>query len=198
MAQGRGAGMMGLRGAGAMGLVARQDVQRDLKMTDQQVKAVQAVMDDVRARMEAMRDSGEDRESMMLAVRDAAQQAEAKIKEILDDAQERRLREIGIQLAGLQAVFQPDVQRELGLTADQIGKINVVREEEQAAMQEMMELVRNQSLSRDEMAQRRRELRQESGKKLEAILTPANREALKRLGGAEFKADPVQGRRGGF
>lgn len=191
--------MMGMRGgAGTMGLVMRQDVQRDLKMSEKQVQAVQAAMDDMRARMESMRDSGEDRESMMMAMRDAAQQVEAKIKEILDDAQEQRLKEIGIQLAGLQAVFQPEVQKGLGLTPDQISKINQIRDDEQAANQEMMELMRNQSLSREEMMEKRRELRQATSKKLEGVLTDANKEALKKMGGAEFKADPNQGQRGGF
>ena len=198
LAQGRGGGMMGMRGGGTMGLVMRRDAQRDLKMSEKQVQAVQAAMDDMRARMESMRDSGEDRESMMMAMRDAAQQVETKIKEILDDAQEQRLKEIGIQLAGLQAVFQPEVQKGLGLTTDQIGKINAIRDEEQAANQEMMELVRNQSLSREEMMEKRREMRQTTNKKLEGVLTDANKEALKKMGGAEFKADPNQGQRGGF
>lgn len=105
---------------------------------------------------------------------------------VLNDSQQKRLLQIEHQLLGATALFQPSVQKQVGVTAQQqaqfeairqkglayVGKINRQFEEGRIGYQEKMDLLRDRRLSQ--------------GETLLRLLTPEQRDAFNSLGGSKF------------
>lgn len=136
--QGPGGMMMGMgRGGGAM-LLANPGVQKELKLTDEQLgKAETWVRDQqgkTQERMQSLRDaSAEERREAM-----AKYEAETKkaIAEILKPEQMKRFDQIHMQQMGIAAFMDETVVKALKITDDQREK---VREIQMAMMTEMRE-----------------------------------------------------------
>lgn len=208
MAQGGGGGGRGgfggqrggFGGGSVMQLLGRNDVQKDLKLTDDQKKAVEAAQakqrEQMQAMMEEMRNGGGqmDREAMqkMMAENTAKQNKEAE--KILTPEQWKRAKQIQIQLAGAGAVLLPDVQKELGLTQEQLDKIKALQAKQQEANNAIMEKMRNQEIDREEAQASRTKNNEIFNAELQKILTDANKAKLKELEGPKFAAEPQQGR----
>jgi hypothetical protein len=189
---GRGGGMMAnqnqanpMEGSG-FAVLARADVQTELKMTETQkadvTKLQQSYMASMRERLTQARQNGEDIATIRTQM-DATLGTE--IKKILDDAQEVRFMEIRIQIAGIRAVVAPEIQTKLKLEQGQRSKIAGAKTTFEKATAAIQAGIRNQTIKREEAQPQM----QEAGKKLDAdlaaILTPENLAALKELGGAK-------------
>lgn len=189
----RGGGMMAnqnqanpMEGSG-FAVLARADVQTELKMTETQkadvTKLQQSYMASMRERLTQARQNGEDIATIRTQM-DATLGTE--IKKILDDAQEVRFMEIRIQVAGIRAVVAPEIQTKLKLEQGQRSKIAGAKTTFEKATAAIQAGIRNQTIKREEAQPQM----QEAGKKLDAdlaaILTPENLAALKELGGKEF------------
>lgn len=206
MAQGGGGGRGGFgQGRFGMGgmmtdmmLLGRKDVQTDIKFTEDQQKQIHALQERQREEMQGMFQGGGgggDREAMMKAMQDMQKKYQAEVDKITTADQKKRLKEIRIQLAGSRGALQPDVQKDLGLTPEQVSKLAELQRKQQEANQALMQKVRDGEIERDQL----QELRQKNDKALEdeiaKVLTDANKAKLKELAGAPFKADPEEGRR---
>lgn len=203
--RGQGGGMRGMMGGGGdLQLLQRKDVQADLKITADQQKKLEAIQEEQRQvmqqRMEEMRNGGGggDREAMMAEFRKMNEAMNAKVKEVLTADQQKRLKEIGIQLAGNRAVMREDVQKELGLTADQKKKIDDLNAQMQAANQAIMQRVRDQEITREEVQPLMQKNNEALSNEIGKVLTQEQKDKLKAMGGAPFKADPNERGRGGF
>ena len=213
-AQGRGQfRMFGGMGQSASGLIGRADVQRDLNVTteqkDQFAKLRQEQMDAMRARFMsgagapgggAPGGGGPGRftftPEMRAELEKAMKEADAKVATILTPEQNKRLKEIRIQLSKNSAIFQEDVQKDLGLSEETIKKAKDLQAGAQKANGEVQTKIRNQEIEQADgraiMSKNNDALEAELGK----LLTADQAAKLKAMGGAEFKADPPQ--QGGF
>lgn len=188
---GGGGGMMLLFKMSMEGAEIREDIAKELKLTDDQKKKLLGVQDEQRQKMMDMFQGGgfdpSDREKMQKVIGDMMKESEKKVNDVLDDPQEKRLKELSIQRQGNNAITDPAVQKELGLTDAQKTKISELQKKQQDAMQSTMEKMRNGEIDREQiqdiMAKNRKIMSDELGK----ILTTDQANKLKTMGGAAFK-----------
>ncbi len=191
MGAGGGGGMMLLFKMNMEGAEIREDVAKELKLTDDQKKKLLGVQDEQRQKMMDMFQGGgfdpSDREKLQKVIGDMMKESEKKVNEVLDDPQEKRLKELSIQRQGNSAITNPEVQKELGLTDAQKSKITALQTKQAEASQATMEKMRNGEIDRDQiqdiMAKNRKIMNDELGK----ILTTDQANKLKTMGGAAFK-----------
>lgn len=197
MAQGRGGGMrmMGGGGGSQSMLLGREDVQKELKLTDTQKSKLEEMRN---AMMEEMRGSfqpGGDREAMMKQVQEMMKKADKEALAVLDDSQKKRLKELWIQRSGNRIVANEDMQKELGLSDEQKSKIKGLQDAQNAANQEIFQKMQNGEIDRTEirplMEKNNKALDEELGK----VLTADQSAKLKAMGGTPFKFDEDNGGR---
>lgn len=197
---------MGMRGGGSLMMLQRKDVQADLKLTAEQIKAVgelKAKNDEEMAAMrENMRASGGDFESMRRDMEKRQEETQKKVDAILDDGQRTRLKQIGFQIQGNMALMNPDTQKELGFTSEQTTKIEELQGKQREAMMAIMEKRRNGDLDQDQMQDLMRKNMDIMGGELLKLLTAEQAAKFKEMQGPPFKAtEPMpmmgMGRRGG-
>ncbi len=143
-----GRGMMG--GGGLLGLLRMDEVQKELKLDEEQTKQIQSQMEKLQEKMQGMRpDFGNFREmteeqraemqkkmeEMGKQMAEAAKAAEAEVDNILDPDQQDRLLGLMIQRDGVRSVMGSEkVAEALGVTAEQKEKLQAAERE---AMEEM-------------------------------------------------------------
>ncbi|HMS53956.1 MAG TPA: Spy/CpxP family protein refolding chaperone [Fimbriimonadaceae bacterium] len=189
--RGMGQGMMGGRGGN---LLAREDVQKELNLTDAQKSKIKAIMDkaaeDRRAMMEEMRNGGGDREAMTKQMADAQAKVKKETDAVLNDEQKKRLQEIEIQVQGARALLNADVQKALGITDAQKKSLDAVQQKQMDRMREMMEEMRN-SGGGGGGGEDMRAAMQENQKKMEtemlAVLTAEQKTKFESMKGKKFE-----------
>lgn len=219
--QGGGRGQRGGFGGGQGGvqsvgqLIRRTDVQADLNLTADQKASLDKLMQESGMGGGGRRGGGggapgggvgggtgtpptPEQMAERRAQREAQMKAlEEKLRGILSPEQSKRLLEIRVQLAKNHAILNEDVAKELGLSDDAKKKAQDLVANANKANGEVRQKINNQEIERaDGMAiveKNNAALETELGK----LLTADQAAKLKAMGGAEFKAQPQQGRRGG-
>lgn len=186
----RGTGMMG--GASVAGrafLLQREDVRADLGMTDEQKTKLSEM--EARMREEGMAafsrggggGGGGDRAKMMAEM---MQKGLDGVNAILTAEQQARLKEIAIQLAGNAAVNDKGVAKDLGISLDQQRKIEDLQKKSGEARRTLMGRVRAQELGWEEAGPMMEKIQSVTNDELGKILTDAQKEKLKTMGGKPF------------
>jgi hypothetical protein len=100
-----------------------------------------------------------------------------------------RLTGISIQVQGAQALLQPAIAEQLGISDEQMGQI---RQANREAMQELMSQMRDlfQSGDREQATAKMAELRKQADEKVMALLTGEQREKLDQIKGEPFEMPP--------
>jgi hypothetical protein len=215
--QGRGQGRGGFgqgRGGGMtpMTLLMRADVRKDLDLSEEQISKVEALQPQrgqggaggagggQRGQGGGQRQGGgqggqmtdEQRAAMQEAARKRAEEQKAAIAAILKPEQVTRLSEIGYQLQGNMALMQADTQKALGLDEKQIASIKDLQTKQQEAMQALMQKMRDQELTRDELQEKMTKNTDIMKAELGKILKADQAAKLKAMGGTKpFVADPA-------
>lgn len=197
----RGGGMMRMGGGDNPAfLLMREDVQRDLALTDEQKGKLEALrteqMEAMRARMQEIMGGGgqPDREVMRKEMEKFQEENTKRTNAILTEGQQKRLQEISIQLSGNRAVMRPEVAKQLGITEAQQRQINTLRERMQEANQSLMQRMRDGELDRDQLRGSMERNNTVMNDELGKVLTQAQKDKLKEMGGTKkFVADPPQG-----
>jgi len=180
-AQGRGG-----PGGGAAGFLMAPNVQKDLKLTDAQVKRVQDTLREIRERHQAdyaaLRDASPDVRSTKMAALNETVSDEVKKALSFSAEQSTRFDQISLQAHGVQAFANPTVGEKLNLTSDQKSKIH-----------EIVEATRSSSagaFNKDASEQERTDARnkraathKENMTKVQALLTDGQKKAWKELTG---------------
>lgn len=198
--QGGGRMMMG-GGQSQLQLLSRNDVKKDLKLNDEQSSKIQALQDEQRAQMqqmmEEMRNGGQrpDQETMRKMFEESNKKQNEAIAKILTPAQIARLKQIRVQLSGTRIIMDAEIQKELGITADQKTKIEGLQAKQRDANAAIMEKVQNQELSREEATAAREKNNKILEDEIAKVLTEAQKAKLKEMAGPKFEAEP-QERRG--
>ena len=178
------------------GTSIRDDVSKEIKLTDDQKSKITKIQDDQRQKMMDMFQGGgidfQDKEAMAKVrktIGDQMKESEKQINGVLNDDQKKRLRELWIQRTGISVITDEGVQKDLGLSDDQKAKIKSLQEKSQAAQESLGEKMRNQEIDfqgmRDAMDKNNKVMKEE----LTKVLTTDQAAKLKTLGGAEFKFD---------
>lgn len=197
-----GRGMMGMRGGmdSPLMLLRRNDVQKDLALTDEQKGKLTKLQEEAQAKMqearEQMQGGGGDPQAMMDTFRKMNDEMGKKANEILTKDQQKRLKEISIQLGGSRVAFRDDIAKELGITADQKSKYEALQTKQRDAMQSIMEKMRNGEIDREEMQSIRDKNNKAMDTEIDKILTQTQKDKLKEMSGKPFKAE-TQTRGGG-
>jgi hypothetical protein len=207
--QGRGGqGRMMMMGGGggvmpATFLLQRDDVQADLKLTSEQKDKLDAIRT---KSMEKMREvftaggggngggggggrgfqlSDEQRKTMEKMNEETTKEVNA----VLTPDQVKRVRQIGIQLAGTRAVMSAEVAKEIGVSEEQSKKIADLATKQREANQAIQEKVRAGELDREEAQAKREGNNKVLDEEINKVLTDAQKAKLKELAGPEFKRD---------
>ena len=181
--------MRGFGGGGAQRLtqlLRNEQVQTELKLTDDQKTKIEAMPRPQRGGGGGGRGEAMDAEAMTKQMTED----KAATSAILTPEQETRLEQIRIQWAGASAVTLPEVQEGLALNADQKTAIALLQTNMRKAMTEMGEKMRNGEIDRADfmpLMQKNNEImKTEVGK----ILTAEQSAKLKAMGGEELKQAP--------
>ena len=219
--QGRGQGRGGFgqgRGGGMtpMTLLMRGDVRKDLELSEEQITKVEALQPQRgqggagggqrgqggggQGQGGGQRQGGgqggqmtdEQRAAMQEAAKKRAEEQKAAIAAILSPAQVTRLTEIGYQVQGNMAILQADTQKALGLDEKQIASIKDLQTKQQEAMQALMQKMRDQELTREELTEKMTKNTDIMKAELGKILKADQAAKLKAMGGTKpFVADPA-------
>lgn len=247
---GGGFGFFG--GGGGMSrlmLLGISEVQKELELADEQVKEIQKIQEDFRARFrgpggppggggerrgrggdgnrgdrtsvgapaewyfvqaqeqgQGRRGGGfgqltEEQRAEFEKVRvERAREEKAKLADILLPNQLERLTQIFVQVAGVEALRDEDVAKELALSDAQAAKISEVRRANQEALGEQMRGLfggGGGEGDRDAARAKMEEFRKTSDAKLLAVLTPDQQKTFDEMKGKPFKMPEGFGR-GGF
>ncbi|HRF59462.1 MAG TPA: hypothetical protein PLH94_06045 [Fimbriimonadaceae bacterium] len=190
-----GRGIMGMRGGmdSPLALLRRNDVQKDIALTEEQKGKLTKLQEEAQAKMqearEQMQGGGGDRQAMMDAMRKMNEDMGKKANEILTKEQQKRLKEIAIQLGGSRIAFRDDIAKELGITADQKSKYERLQTDQRNAMQSVLEKVQNGELDREEVPAIREKNNKAMDAEVDKILTQAQKDKLKEMSGKPFKAE---------
>jgi hypothetical protein len=126
---------------------------------------------------------------------DEAREERAKLAEILLPHQLERLTQIFVQVAGVEALRDEEVAKELNISDDQTAKISEVRRTNQAAMGELFG--GGGGGDRDAIRAKVEELRKAGDAKILAVLTAEQQKKFEEMKGKSFKLPEGFGR-GGF
>lgn len=193
-------GGFGGRGMGGPGmLVNNKSVQKELQMTDDQVKKAKEVTQEIRQKhqeeMQALRDMDPDegRQKRTALMRTIGEETDKALADVLKPEQMKRLKQISLQQRGAQAFTDAKVQEELKLTDDQKDKIKTINDD---AQKEMRELFQSGGDDREAMMKKIQTLRTETMDKVKGVLTDDQKKTWEQMTGAPFEVK-MEGRGGG-
>lgn len=157
-------------------LLFNPKVQAELSMTSAQKKAVEAaggdtVSADDQGRIRIQMSQGTDMEAI-----------KAGLKKAITSAQDKRLTELWIQRDGTFALSDPDIAKTLSLTEDQRKKVKAAFDEYGEGMQALV-----MSSSGRVGPEESKSLREKTKKKLDSILTAAQKTRFDGMKGRPFK-----------
>lgn len=205
--QGRGGFMMGGPGGSSLMLLGREDVQGELKVTDEQKGKLDSIRAGIRDRMRSLFQNGGfqpggDMSEMQKAMGKLMAEISNDAVKVLTPEQAKRLKELNVQASGNAVVLQEDVAKDLAITEDQKGKLADLQKTQQEATMGVIQKMRDGEISQEDLPgifeKNRKVMDDEIGK----ILTDDQKKKLKDMAGKPFEfKDPKPGafptRRGG-
>lgn len=212
----RGQGGGGRGGFGGPGmLIQNSGVQKELKLTDDQIQKIKVATTSITDKHKDERDAvrslqgDEQREKRQELGKKIADETTQALAGILKPEQSKRLKEITLQREGPRAFNTEDVQKTLKLTDDQKDKIKTINEDAAKDMRELFPQggrrgaggggggAVDPSVIKERMT-KMASLNKEAMEKISSVLTDDQKKAWKDMVGEafEFKPDPAQGRRG--
>jgi Spy/CpxP family protein refolding chaperone len=174
-------------GGGPMFLLGQPSVQKELKLSDEQIKKIKDLSDKQREAMQ-----GVARDERRAKMQELAKANNKAIGEILKPEQMKRAKQLALQQQGTRALSNPEVAKALKLTDDQQEKIKDI----QAKAREAAGTGQRGDRS-EEATKKRAEARKATTEKVMGVLTPEQKTTLKDLQGEPFKFEPrTRGGRG--
>lgn len=180
---GRGAGRM--RSYPKARLATLNEVQTDLKLTDEQKTKIAEIADQLQNDVRDLFTSGgpPDFEKLEKLNQDAS----AKVDEVLEADQQKRLTGITIQVNGAAALNDPAIREQLKFSEEQNAKFKEAQQANQQAGREFFNSFRD--MSPEERQTKRDELIQAADKRLMAVLTAEQQTAFEALKGEPLPVD---------
>jgi hypothetical protein len=188
-------------------LVGLEQVQKELKLTDDQKATIKEIASKAGARgerMQGLRDlPEEERKAKMAEMRKKAEaraeETAKQINEVLKPEQRERMKQIALQLRGTSALQDKAVAEALGLSTEQKDKIAAIAKEAAKKRTDLM-AGGGGAGAREEM----QKIRKEADSETLGVLTGDQKEKLEKMKGDKFEFDRAAmmkagggGRRGG-
>jgi Spy/CpxP family protein refolding chaperone len=163
-------------------LLQQKDVQKELKLSSDQVAKVKEAFDKQKQEAQALRElQGDARQER---VRELMRADHKTMHEILQTDQQKRLRQIMLQEQGAPAFAHPRVARELNISDDQERKIEDILD---TAGRKMRALYRNGQA--DSARQQAEDLDKQTTTSILDVLTPEQRMKWKQMVGSPFHGE---------
>lgn len=182
--KGRGGFGFGM-GGGPFFLMA-ENVQKDLKLSDEQSAKIQDTLREAREKhpvdFQALRDLSPEERQQKMAVITKEMNDDVKKDLGLSPEQSRRFDQISVQTRGLMAFADPAIAQKLKLTEDQTRKIDEIRESARGAGRGAFSKDASDEERREAM-KKFRDAQQESMKKVLALLSDDQKKEWKELTG---------------
>lgn len=179
-------------------ILTREDVQEDLKLTDDQkdkltaltnpqnfFPKMQAAMQAAGLTFEDMR-TEEGRKKAAPIMEKMQADAKKEIEAVLTPEQNKRWNEIFIQLSGNRAVLVKEVAKALEITPEQDAKIKSLQTKQQEAGRGLFQQLQNQEISMEELREKSTKNNEIFDSELGKIITDAQKAKLKEMGGKPF------------
>lgn len=203
----RGFGMMGGRGGSLLGLLRLEQVQKELKLKDEQVAKVKEIGQKLReemgpqwAKLRDIEDRQQRRAKMTELSSQFDQKARAQLREVLPGEQMIRLYQIRLQVRGaVYGLNHKFIAGRLKLTDEQKKKVAEIDKSTQQKRSEAYSGLRNlsQEQRREKMAevrQKLRKIRSDANAQALGLLTAEQKEAFEKLKGKKFELQMQRGR----
>lgn len=128
--------------------------------------------------------------------KEQAEKRRAQLEEVLFPEQMERLAQLSLQLRGVAALADPEVQQKVGITETQVEKLKEFRTEQETKMRESMREVW-QSGDREGMREKMKEMRDEAEAAVMKQLEPEQRKKFDEMKGEPFDFSQIQRPEGG-
>jgi hypothetical protein len=172
-------------------IVFREKVLDELKVSDEQRdKLMQYVMEQIMETgpfLDSLPETGQERETKLKEHRKTAQEKLAKhVKEVLQPGQLTRLRQVTLQQEGAFALGQDDVRKDLRISQEQMKKFMAIVRDLQKDVEPLIKEAKSGG-NPEEIRPKIEKIREDHAKKLEAVLTDAQKKQWKELLGPPFE-----------
>lgn len=182
-------------------LAGREEVQEELKLSDEQKTKIREVLETARSDRRAAAEgfnfreaSEEERAAMREKMEQASKKADEQVLAILKEDQQKRVKEIALQQQGIDALRDPEVIKALGIDEEQKAILTGILEKRDEKAQALFASAREGGQEGfREAFQKRRELTEEAEKDAMAVLKDDQKAKF-----TEMKGKPLELRRGGF
>lgn len=198
-------GMQGQLQMAGPGLLLNEAVQKELKMTPEQVEKAKATFGARRqqagAAGQGQRRQGDAGGGAGTDVRqilgNRQQEAEKQVKEILDEKQFARFQQLQLQQQGAAALARPDVADKVGLSQEQKDKIRQIQQDSFSSLREAMQAARNSQGSDRQAAtaqirEKMMKAREEANAKAIRVLTAEQKMKWDDLLGPAFNFEQIR------
>ncbi len=165
-------------------LLFNKDVQKELNLTDDQVKKVNEEIKFQREARKNLREANDDRERNQ-KVDALNQRCEQNVNSVLKNDQTRRLQQITYQVYGPNAFARTEVVEKLKLTPEQRQKIKQIQETTHKQVRGNFEPGGN----REDAVKKRIDSVTRAWNQIMQVLTPDQKERWKEMTGAPFQGD---------
>jgi hypothetical protein len=185
------------------GLIENKDLQKELGVSDEQVKKAVTVADDIFKKHEDdFKDvdfrSPEGREKMMAANKTVSNETKKALSDIFDAKQMRRFNQVALQstmrFIGPTIYADPDIQKDLKLNDEQKDKIKTLTGDLAKERDQMFKDAAGDPEKFQEVRKKMEGLNKETSDKISKLLSTEQKKAFEELKGEEFKFP--MGRRG--
>jgi Spy/CpxP family protein refolding chaperone len=207
-AEQRGRSRRGFGGRGGpgslLGLLRMEPVQKDLKLSEEQVGKVNKIGEDLRASMSeeftalrGVEDRAERRKKMSALSKQLDEKARTQLTSVLSKEQMTRLDQIRMQVRpAIQNLTNKDVAAQLKLTKEQKKKIAGIAKDMRAKQSELFAGMREASREqRGEAYQKGQKLQADADKQALAVLTAEQKTAFEKMKGEKIELPRRRGRR---
>ena len=183
---GGGGFMMGGMGGGSVSsqfdrLLNSASVRKEVNVSDEDRTKIREATEKVNAKIRAM----------------YAEELTKAFEETLRPEQFKRLKGIALQQAGVQALNDPQLQKELKMTDEQVAKLKAIGEDSGEKTRELF----SGDVDRETIGEKMQSIREDAEKQMTALLTDDQTASLEKMMGDDFKIPPEELRgpgRGGF
>ena len=200
------------RGGDVLGLLRSPEIREELELMPDQVEALQTLekrmrdqprdKSDFNPRDYDFRNASEEEKAELfkkIQSRRAEQltQQKQQLEEVLMPEQMERLEQLAIQVQGLMALGDPQVQKEIGLSSSQVDQLKKIRSDQDGKMREGLRDMW-QSGKREDMREKMMEMRKGIESSMLEVLDTNQKEKFESMKGKPFDFESIQkDRRGG-
>jgi Spy/CpxP family protein refolding chaperone len=190
----RPAGVFG--GRNATNLARLPQVQKELKLTDEQTtkiaeinKSSSAKMGELYKGLQGLKPQERKKKYAELNKKraEATKASQAQIKKVLTDEQKTRLEQISVQQQGVRALLDEEIAGKLKVTDKQQAAVTEAFASQQKKQRQLFQDIRNGVLQREDYAKKSAEIREETNKAAVNSLTDEQKKQFEAMKGEKFE-----------